>query len=113
MFSCRLLNPTPRAIRPRTVSTKCGSERPKRTEPSGPRSQTIYLLEKETSATGPEKVVLKPVTVKVGISDGANTEVLEGLKEGDMVVVGTVSSAASAAGPANPFSSPFGGPGRR
>ncbi len=88
-----------------------GGERPKRTEPTGPRSQTIYVLEKETSATG-KKVVLKPVTVKVGISDGANTEVLEGLKEGELVVIGTVSAAAaSAAPPANPFA--FGGGGRR
>ena len=91
-----------------------GGERPNRIEPTGPRSQTIYLLGKEPSATGPEKIVLKPVTVKVGISDGATTEVLEGLKEGDVVVIGTVSSAASAAAQANPFGSPFGGgPGRR
>ncbi len=91
-----------------------GGERPKRAEPAGPRSQTIYLMEKEVTATGAEKVMLKPVTVKLGISDGTNTEVLDGLKEGDVVVVGTVSSAASAsAAPANPFGSPFGGPGRR
>jgi HlyD family secretion protein len=90
-----------------------GGERPRRAEPTGPRSQTIYLLTKEASATGAEKTVLKPVTVKVGISDGANTEVLEGLKEGDVVVVGTVSSAAGAAAPASPFGNPFGGPGRR
>ena len=70
-------------------------------------------MEKEASATGAEKIVLKPVTVRVGISDGANTEVLEGLKEGDVVVVGTVSSAAATAAPASPFGSPFGGPGRR
>ena len=90
-----------------------GGERPRRSEPTGPRSQTIYLLEKEASATGVERTVLKPIMVKVGISDGANTEVLEGLKEGDLVVVGTVSSAASTAAPASPFGSPFGGPGRR
>ena len=88
-------------------------DRVRRAEPTGPRTQTIYLLAKEASATGPEKILLKPVTVKVGISDGANTEVIEGLTEGDVVVVGTVSSAASGAAPANPFGSPFGGPGRR
>jgi len=87
-------------------------ERPRRTEPEGPRSQTIYLLEKEAAAAGPEKTVLKPVTVKVGISDGTNTEVLEGLKEGDVVVTGTASSAASATAPNAPFGNPFGGPGR-
>ena len=90
-----------------------GSERPKRAEPTGPRTQTIYLLEKEAGAATPGQILFKPVTVKVGISDGANTEVLEGLKEGDMVVVGTVSSATSTAAPATPFGSPFGGPGRR
>jgi HlyD family secretion protein len=87
-----------------------GGERPRRTEPTGPRSQTIYVLEKETSATG-EQSVLKPVTVKVGISDGANTEVLEGLKEGDVVVIGTVSATTATAAPPNPFT--FGGGGRR
>ena len=91
-----------------------GGERPKRAEATGPRSQTIYITQKEVTATGTEKIMLKPVTVTVGISDGTNTEVLEGLKEGDVVVVGTVSSATSAAAaPANPFGSPFGGPGRR
>ena len=88
-------------------------ERPRKSEPEGPRTQTVYLLEKETSASGPEKTVLKRVTVKVGISDGTNTEVLEGLKEGDQVVVGTISSTPAAAAPASPFGSPFGGPGRR
>ncbi len=90
-----------------------GGERPRRSEPSGPRSQTIYLLEKQTSTNGPEKTVLKPVTIRVGISDGSNTEVLEGLKEGDVVVVGTVSSSAESAAPASPFGNPFGGPRRR
>jgi HlyD family secretion protein len=89
-----------------------GGERPRRTEPTGPRSATIYILEKEMTKTG-EQTLLKPLTVKVGISDGANTEVLEGLKEGDEVVTGTVSTAAATATTANPFSSPFGGPGRR
>ena len=90
-----------------------GGERPKRAEPTGPRSQTIYVTEKEVSPTGAEKIMVKPVAVKVGISDGTHTEVLEGLKEGDVVVVGTVSTATGAAAPANPFGSPFGGPGRR
>ena len=88
-------------------------QRQRRSEPEGPRTQTIYLLEKETSATGPETSALKPVTVKLGVSDGVTTEVIEGLKEADVVVVGTVSAAATAAAPASPFGSPFGGPGRR
>ena len=90
-----------------------GGERQRKTEPEGPRSQTVYLLEKETSATGPEKTVLKPVMVKLGISDGTNTEVTEGLQEGEVVVVGTVSAAPATGASPSPFGSPFGGPGRR
>lgn len=48
----------------------------------------------------------KPVQVKLGISDGIATEVIEGLNDGDKVVTGTVQSKADAAGPA---SNPFGG----
>ena len=36
-------------------------------------------------ATAPE---LKPVQIKVGINDGLMTEVLDGLNEGDEIVVG-------------------------
>lgn len=90
-----------------------GGERQRKSEPEGPRTQTVYLLEKEETATGPEKTVLKIVTVKLGISDGANTEVLEGLKEGDVVVVGTISSVPATSASASPFGSPFGGPPRR
>lgn len=81
-------------------------ERPRRSEPDRPRSQTIYLLEKEKTVTGGERPVLKPVTVKLGISDGANVEVLEGLKEGDVVVTGTITRVAEPAVPAG-GSSPF------
>jgi HlyD family secretion protein len=87
-------------------------QRPRRAEPTGPRAQTIYMLVKESTANQGEKVLLKPVTVKVGISDGSNTEVLEGLNEGDMVVTGSISATATS-GPPSPFGSPFGGPGRR
>lgn len=81
-------------------------ERPRRSEPDRPRSQTIYLLEKEKTVTGGERPVLKPVTVKLGISDGANVEVLDGLKEGDVVVTGTITRVAEPAVPAG-GSSPF------
>ena len=90
-----------------------GGERPRRSEPEGPRSLTIYLLQKEASATSGDKIMLKPVTVKLGISDGAFTEVAEGLSEGDIVATGTVSqtTAAAPAPGGSPFGgSPFGGP---
>ena len=63
---------------------------------------------------GGERPVLRAVTVKLGISDGTATEVVEGLKEGDVVATGTVTSQLAAA-PAGgtPFGgSPFGGPPR-
>jgi HlyD family secretion protein len=50
------------------------------------------------------------VPVKLGINDGISTEVLEGLKEGDLIVIGVESSdGPKAAAPANPFG---GGPRR-
>jgi HlyD family secretion protein len=85
-------------------------ERPRRSEPEGPRSQTVYLLDKDSSAAVGGPVALKPVTIKLGISDGANTEVVDGLKEGDVVASGVVAQVAAATTPA-PGGSPFGGGG--
>lgn len=89
-----------------------GGDRPRRSEPEGPRTQTAYLMEKETTADGGERTVLRPVTVKLGISDGTNTEVLDGLKEGDTIVIGTVTTSTTPTA-SNPLGSPFGGMGRR
>lgn len=83
-----------------------------RASQEGPRTQTVYLLEKDKAATGQEKDVLKPVTIKTGITDGSNTEVLEGLKEGDVIVTGVVSTEPMAAGfPPGGGRGPFGGGG--
>ena len=48
---------------------------------------------------------LKPVQVKLGITDGKDTEVLEGLNEGDSIVMSMTTTATNA-----PASNPFGGP---
>jgi HlyD family secretion protein len=79
----------------------------------GPAIRTVYIIDKERSTPG--KPVLAAVSVKTGIGDGTNVEIQEGLKEGDVVVVGTVASAtATATAPAgNPFGGPFGGGPRR
>jgi hypothetical protein len=61
--------------------------------------------------TGGEQTVLKALTVKLGIGDGTSVEVLEGLKEGDAVVSGTVVVTNASVLARNPFM-PFGGPGR-
>jgi len=61
------------------------------------------------------KTELKPVRIRTAITDGVNTEVLEGLKEGDQVVIGLIAaqSGSSASGPGNRPSNPFGGGFRR
>ncbi|MBT8042952.1 MAG: hypothetical protein KJN98_07260, partial [Pontiella sp.] len=67
-----------------------------------------------TDSGNPEKPNRKPV--KTGISDGSYTEILEGLAEGDEVLIQKIkiSSASSSGGSSNPFmpSRPRGG-GRR
>lgn len=66
-------------------------------------ARTVYTLPTNTPDATPQ-----PAQVKIGISDGVNTEVLEGLKEGDNVVTAqTVSQQSSTL-----VRSPFGG-GRR
>jgi len=86
-----------------------GATRP-RSEATGPRTATVYVVEKQAANGQSSPAALRAVTVKLGIADASHVEVLEGLAENDEVVSGTV-TAPVAAGPRNPFS-PFGGPGR-
>jgi HlyD family secretion protein len=77
----------------------------------GPRRQTVYLLEKETSDAVRAKSALRPATITTGITDGTNTEVIEGLKEGDVVVTGLVRPEPAGTAMRSPGGgSPFGGP---
>lgn len=90
-----------------------GAGQSSRSELDGPKSATVYLLEKEPQPMGGERSVLNAVTVKLGIGDVTSFEVLEGLKEGDVVVTGIAPAASTAATlTRNPLGSPFGGPGR-
>ncbi len=66
-------------------------------------NRTVYKFHGAT-ATPP----LTPVNVKLGISDGSTTEVLEGLEEGDELVTNVVQAGASS-GASAPAQSPFGG----
>jgi len=63
-------------------------------------TRTVYVLPAGTADDSPQ-----PAQIKIGISDGVNTEVLEGLKEGDNVVT---ARAVSQRGTTS-ASSPFGG----
>lgn len=83
-------------------------------ESDGPRTQTLYLVETEKDPAGGERTVLRATPVRLGISDGSVTEVLEGLKENDLVATGIVLPETAVATPSSsPFGgSPFGGPPR-
>ena len=63
--------------------------------------RTVYVMPKDIDATGKEPP-------KTGISDGVMTEVIEGLNEGDQVVIGSLASSQSAM-PGAPAANPFGG----
>lgn len=72
-------------------------------------TRTLYKL----IETDPKEKKLEPVSVRLGISDGFYTEVLEGLAEGDTVLTGvTMPGAAAAAGAPAGMNNPFQGGGR-
>ena len=78
----------------------------------GPATRVVYVLD-QVSASG--KPSLRAVTIKTGLADSSNTEVLEGLSEGDVVVtaINTPLMAQTAVPQGTlPFGGPFGG-GRR
>ena len=67
--------------------------------------QTVYVLADGQSPGTATNVKLKPVRVRLGVTDGIFTEVLEGLNEDDVVVTGsnTPTTAAGPGGGQNPF----------
>jgi HlyD family secretion protein len=79
----------------------------------GPATRTVYVFENTNSAATKGGPVLRAVTVRTGISDSSFTEVLEGLKEGDVVITGLnvplTQAVAAQQRPSSPFGSPFGG----
>ena len=77
--------------------------------PRGEKSlRTVYVLPAETDKKSDDRAAKpKPVQIKIGITDGIATEVLDGLEEGDRIVTGLVPSATANAQPANPFGGGF------
>jgi HlyD family secretion protein len=74
-----------------------------------PVTRTLYVL----SGGDPATAHPEPVTVKLGITDGSSTEVLDGLKEGDAVITSVALPGAKGNTPAtNPFSGGQQGPRR-
>ncbi len=71
--------------------------------------RTVFTLtSNEVGKASGTEPVLKPVQVKLGINDGVMTEVLEGLTEGDQIVISmTTGTNAPASNPSNPFGGGF------
>jgi HlyD family secretion protein len=72
-------------------------------------ARIVYVL--EPSANPKEPAKLKAVQVKLGITDGISTEVIDGLEEGMQVVTGMLSGGDSSGN--RPAANPFGGGGFR
>ena len=87
----------PRGDRPRGEGRRGGKR-----DTAGKQNQhTVYVLKTDADGSNP---TLLPVPIKTGITDGINTEVLEGLNAGDKVVTGAVSTGAqTTAATSNPF----------
>jgi HlyD family secretion protein len=82
-----------------------GAGRPR---PERSNMRTVYTLVTGDGSSDNASPKPQPQPVKIGISDGAFTEITEGLREGDTVVVG-VNVTQPQTAPANPFG---GGPRR-
>ena len=83
----------------------------RRPRPERQLARTVYILPK-TDAKQQPNAKPQPVQVKVGISDGINTEILDGLEEGVQVVTGVLNPDTTSTRPGSP-ANPFGGGGFR
>jgi HlyD family secretion protein len=73
---------------------------------SAPVTRTLYKL----VGTDPKTAHPEPVIAKLGITDGIATEVLDGLKEGDVIITSVYIPGSKS--PTAPATNPFGGGGR-
>lgn len=80
-----------------------GGNRPPR--PERQLVRTVYVMPANVDGKNANESKPKPVQIKVGISDGISTEVIDGLNESDQIAVGIISgdTGARAGAPANPF----------
>ena len=72
----------------------------------GKKGSTVNILAKTNGKAEPEQVV-----VKAGVSDGVNTEIVSGLKEGDVVIRAGLQAQGGRPGGPGGAPSPFGGAG--
>ena len=66
-------------------------------------TQTVYLWPGGDPEKPPTELKLKPVKVRLGITDGIATEAMDGLADGDVLVTGSTAPAAATASTQNPF----------
>ena len=83
----------------------------------GPVSQSLYVIVRTNAPDGKVHEMAKKVTIKTGLDDASNVEVLDGLKEGDEVITAVISNDPTPVVAARPGgglgASPFGGGGGR
>lgn len=77
-----------------------GGRGPGGSRPDRSSSHTVYLV---NASKEPGQPQLTPVKIRTGINDGGSTEIVDGLKEGDEVVIGMLSGGPNASPPASPF----------
>ncbi len=75
---------------------------------AAPVERTVYKL----MSNDPKDPKLEPVTIKLGITDGITTEVIEGVNEGDVLVTAAIRPGSAVAQGA-PSNNPFTGGGQR
>jgi HlyD family secretion protein len=94
----------------RKLMAERGLPVPEATKPGEPviTTRTVYVMRGAGEAAKPE-----PVSVKIGITDGSGSEVIDGLSEGELLVTGvSVPTTGAAASAPRPQNNPFGGPRR-
>jgi HlyD family secretion protein len=85
---------------------------PRKPRPERQLMRTVYILASTGDSKNKEAPKLTPVQIKVGISDGASTEVLDGISENSPVVTAVLSGGDSSR-MSSPQGNPFGGGFRR
>lgn len=89
-----------------------GEEGAGRSRPERVPQRTIYILASTNAVAGQPSPKPEPRQVRIGISDGVFTEVIDGLEEGEIVVLGSNMPDSARGGPGG-ASNPFGGSRRR
>lgn len=83
------------------------AQRPRAQNSSTPQTRTVYVVSNASVTGGRTSSTLTATTVRTGLSDSGNTEILSGLDEGTVIATGTTTAAAiaetAAAATTNPF----------